>query len=203
MSVEAWLVFGAFWVVFVTSPGPNAVNCVQVAMEVGFRRALVCVLAILMQATLFLTLSAIGVTALIAASPGLYFWIKLAGAAVLIWLGMRGWLMASRPMAVPVERRHLFGRAFLIATINAKSVAGYLAAFSQFVQPGVPIAEQMVVIFPTALTITAASYTGYVALGAGLGRLALGALANIWLRRGMAALFIGYGVALGALQPRA
>jgi threonine/homoserine/homoserine lactone efflux protein len=64
VSVEAWLVFAVFWAVFVTTPGPNAVNCVQSAMQVGFRRALPCVAAILTQAALFLALSPAGVTAL-------------------------------------------------------------------------------------------------------------------------------------------
>jgi threonine/homoserine/homoserine lactone efflux protein len=85
-----------------------------------------------------------------------------------------------------------------IATINPKSVAGYLAAFSQFVQPDVPIGAQMWVIFPTALSLTTLSYVGYTALGAGLGRAALGAVFNVWLRRGMAACFVIYGVALGS-----
>ena len=204
MSVDAWLIFAAFWVVFVTTPGPNAVNCVQTAMVVGFRRALVCVAAILTQAALFLTLSAAGVTALIAASPALFFWVRLIGAGVLVWIGVRGWIAAARPVAAATAGTgRLYWRAFLVATINAKSVAGYLAAFSQFVQPGVPIWDQMAVIFPTALTITALSYTGYVALGAGLGRMALGAVTHLWLRRGMSALFVGYGVALGTMQPRA
>lgn len=203
MSWEAWLVFTAFWVVFVVTPGPNHVNCVQTAMALGFRRAMPCVAGILTQAVLFLTLSALGVTALIAASPALFGWIKLAGAGVLIWLGIRGWIAASRPVDVPVSGRDVYLRAFVIATFNAKSIAGYLAAFSAFVQPGVPIGQQMWAIFPTALSLAAVIYTGYVALGAGLGRLALGALMNVWLRRGMAALFVGYGVALGMSQPRA
>jgi homoserine/homoserine lactone efflux protein len=203
MSFEAWLVFAAFWAAFVTTPGPNAVNCVQTAMALGFRRALLCVLAILTQASLFLALSAAGVTALIAASPVLFGWIKLAGAAVLVWLGIRGWISARRPVNVPVSGRSVYVRAFLIATINAKSVAGYLAAFSAFVQADVPIGKQMWVIVPTALTLTAISYTSYVAIGAGLGRLALGALMNVWLRKGMAVLFVGYGLALGMSQPRA
>ena len=92
----------------------------------------------------------------------------------------------------------MYRRAFMIATINPKSVAGYLAAFSQFVQPDVPIAAQMWVIVPTALTLTAASYTTYCALGAGLGRAALGAVFNVWLRRGLALCFIVYGILLGS-----
>ncbi|MHC0052318.1 LysE family translocator [Actibacterium sp. D379-3] len=202
MSFHGWIVFALFWVVFVTTPGPNAVNCITNGMTYGFRRALWGVLGILTQAMLFLTLSALGITALIAASPTVFFWVKLAGAGFLIWLGVRGWLNA--PVAVAprgASGGSIYGKAVLIATINAKSVAGYLAAFSQFVQPDVPIWDQMGAIFPTALCITALSYTGYTALGAGLGRLALGAVLNAWFRRAMAVCFVIYGVALGTSTP--
>lgn len=199
MSGEAWIIFALFWVVFVTTPGPNAVNCINNGMTLGFRRALVGVLAILTQATLFLLLSALGVTALIAASPIAFTIAKLIGAGFLIFLGVRGWMRAGVP--VTLEQRpakSIFLRAFAIATINPKSVAGYLAAFSQFVQPDVPIWSQMVVILPTALTLTALSYMGFTALGAGIGRAALGAVFNVWVRRVMAVCFVIYGVLLGS-----
>jgi homoserine/homoserine lactone efflux protein len=61
----------------------------------------------------------------------------------------------------------------------------------------VPIWAQMGVIMPTALTLTALSYLGFTALGAGLGRAALGAVFNVWVRRVMAICFIIYGVLLG------
>lgn len=199
MSLSAWSLFALFWLVFVTTPGPNAVNCIQNGMALGFRRALIGVAAILTQATGFLLLSAAGITALIVASPTLFFWLKLAGAAFLIWLGVRGWVVAAQPVK-PIDRpaESIYLHALAIATFNAKSVAGYLAAFSQFVQPNVPIWQQMGVIMPTALTLTALSYTGYTALGAGLGRAALGAVFNTWFRRALALCFIGYGLALGS-----
>ena len=199
MSIEAWTVFVLFWVVFVTTPGPNAVNCINNGMNLGMRRAMVGVLGILTQALLFLTLSALGITALIATSPEAFMVAKWAGAAFLIYLGLRGILQARKP--VRVEERpaaSVYLRAFAIATINPKSVAGYLAAFSQFVQPDVPIGGQMWVIVPTALTLTALSYTGFTALGASLGRAALGAVFNVWVRRIMAACFVIYGVLLGS-----
>ncbi|MEC7258870.1 MAG: LysE family translocator, partial [Pseudomonadota bacterium] len=49
-----------------------------------------------------------------------------------------------------------------------------------------------------ALTLTALSYTTFTALGAGLGRAALGAVFNTWFRRCLAICFIIYGVLLGA-----
>jgi len=182
MSFEAWTVFAVFWVLFVTTPGPNAVNCINNGMNLGMRRAMVGVAGILTQAALFLTLSALGITALITAS--------IIGARTPV-------RVEERPA------KSVYLRAFAIATINPKSVAGYLAAFSQFVQPDVPIWDQMIVIFPTALTLTALSYTGFTALGAGIGRAALGAVFNVWVRRIMGACFILYGIALGtAVTPQ-
>lgn len=199
MRFEAWIIFALFWVVFVTTPGPNAVNCISNGMTIGFRRSMIGVLAILTQATLFLLLSAFGVTALIAASPAAFTVAKYIGAGFLIYLGIRGWMNAKTPPAVD-ERpaRSVYFRALAIATINPKSVAGYLAAFSQFVQPDVPIWDQMAVIMPTALTLTALSYTGFTALGAGIGRSALGAVFNVWVRRTLAICFIIYGALLGS-----
>jgi len=199
MSFEAWSVFALFWLVFVTTPGPNAVNCINNGMTLGFRRAMIGVLAIVTQATLFLLLSALGVTALIAASPAAFTVAKLLGAAFLVYLGLRGIWQAATPVTLSVRpARSVYLRALAIATINPKSVAGYLAAFSQFVQPDVPVWQQMQVIMPTALALTVLSYTGFTALGAGLGRAALGAVFNVWVRRVMGACFILYGVLLGS-----
>lgn len=197
MSFQAWTIFALFWVVFVTTPGPNAVNCIVNGMTFGFVRALWGVLAILTQASLFLALSAAGVTALLVASPQAFQIAQLIGAGFLVWLGIRGWINAARPVALNASGGSIYIRALMIATINAKSVAGYLAAFSQFVQRDVPIGDQMSVIVPTALTITALSYTGYTALGARLGALAMDGVLNFWFRRGMAACFIVYGILLG------
>lgn len=202
MSFESWIVFAFFWILFVTTPGPNAVNCITNGMHLGFKRSLWGVAAILTQATTFLILSALGVTALIAASETGFLVAKYLGAVWLIWLGIKGWRSAGMPAPeLPPTRGRIYGRALAIAVINPKSVAGYLAAFSQFVQPGVPIWEQMSVIMPTALVLTTLSYCGFTALGAGLGRAALGAVFNVWVRRVMALCFILYGVLLGASQP--
>tara|TARA_R100000654_G_scaffold5240_1_gene15051 strand:- start:79 stop:441 length:363 start_codon:yes stop_codon:yes gene_type:complete len=101
MSFDAWLVFALFWVVFVTTPGPNAVNCISNGMNLGFARAMVGVLAILTQASLFLALSAIGVTALLTASATGFFVAKMIGAGFLIYLGVPLRLRRSTPNRSP------------------------------------------------------------------------------------------------------
>ena len=196
MSLQGWLAFVAFWAVFVTSPGPNAVNCVANGMAFGFRRALWGVAAILTQAALFLTLAAAGVTAALAAAPAAMDALKLAGAAVLVWLGLRNILRAGRSLEPSVPSRAIYLRAFLIATLNAKSLMGYLAAFTQFVESGQAIWPQMAAIYPSALTLTALSYCGWTALGARMGRSALATVANAWFRRLTGAAFVAYGAVL-------
>ena len=198
MSIEGWFIFATFWVLFVTTPGPNAVNCIQTAIDIGLRKSLICVLGILTQACLFLGLSAVGVSALILTSPLLFEILRWSGVIFLIWLGVRNWMLAGRPRKNSmISHKTLYVKAFLIAAINPKSLAGYIAAFSQFVETDVPIGTQMWVIVPTALILTTLSYTGYCALGAHLGRRALDHITNFWIQRILAACFVAYGILLG------
>ena len=196
MNFADWAVFTGFWVVFVTTPGPNAANCIRNGMNLPIGTAMLGVLGILTQASLFLLLSAAGVAALIVAAPELFFWARIVGAAVLVWLGVRVWRRAGQLAMPNVSGGSVYIRAFLIATINAKSLAGYLAAFTQFVSQDQPIWDQMLWIVPTALSLTTLSYTGYTTLGAALGRSALGALGQLWVQRGLAGCFVIYGLAL-------
>ena len=99
---------------------------------------------------------------------GLFFVMSLAAAS--------GYFFDVNATVAPKENVRIgsiYGRALAIATINAKSLACYLAAFTQFVQPDIPIWDQMFYILPTALCITAISYTGYTSLGAALGKTAM------------------------------
>jgi homoserine/homoserine lactone efflux protein len=196
MTPTAWAAFAAFWVVFVLSPGPNAVNCVANGMAYGLRRGLWGVAGIVVQAALFLTLAAAGVSAALAAAPQAVAALKLAGGGWLVWLGLRAIVRAGKPVALPAPGAAIFGRAFLIATLNVKSLLGYLAAFTQFVEPGRAIWPQMAVIVPTALPITAASYVGWTALGAHVGRRALNA--GRWLGWLSGLGLVGFGLALAA-----
>ena len=198
MSIEGWFIFATFWVLFVTTPGPNAVNCIQTAIDIGFRKGLICVLGILTQACLFLGLSAIGISALILTSPLLFEILRWSGVVFLIWLGIRNWMQrGTHEKTAWFRTKTLYVKAFLIAAINPKSLAGYIAAFSQFVETDVPIGTQMWVIVPTALILTTLSYTGYCALGAHLGRRALDHITNFWIQRILAACFVAYGILLG------
>ncbi|MGB0439038.1 MAG: LysE family translocator, partial [Paracoccaceae bacterium] len=117
MPFETWVRFVAFWILFVTTPGPNAVNCITNGQAFGFWRSLPGVAAILAQATLFLTLGATGVAGLLLAAPQALVGLQIAGAAVLIWFGVRGWHRAKSAISQPAppDPNRMFWTGFAIA----------------------------------------------------------------------------------------
>lgn len=172
MSFSAWVAFTGFWFVFTTSPGPNAINCLSNGATHGFKRSLWGVAAILVQASLFLALAALGAVSALQSYPSAFYVLKVLGAVALIWLSLRGLKGVMAP-DVPLPDKAaaaIFWPAFLIAVLNVKSLLGYVAGFSQFIQADQPLAPQMAVIVPTALCLTAMSYVGWTALGAFTGR---------------------------------
>ena len=91
MSFEAWTIFALFWVVFVTTPGPNAFNCVLVTARYGVRAIAWPIIGLLLASVLFQTLVFLGIVTLLSAAAGLFTLVKLMGCAYLAWLGVRLW----------------------------------------------------------------------------------------------------------------
>ena len=199
MTIEDWIIFTGFWALFVTMPGPNALNCIASASEFGFKKSLVCVAAILSQAALFLTITILGLSSIIVNTPKTLMILKIIGIAFLIYIGVKGLVDAGKYTQPKFSFRSLFVKSFLIATINPKSLAGYLAAFTIVINPDVAIRTQMWAIVPTALTITCLNYTSLCAFGSLLKNKAVTLTLNIRLRRMLSLCFILYGVVLAFL----
>ena len=199
MTIEDWIIFTGFWALFVTMPGPNALNCIASASEFGFKKSLVCVAAILSQAALFLTITILGLSSIIVNTPKTLMILKIIGIAFLIYIGVKGLVDAGKYTQPKFSFRSLFVKSFLIATINPKSLAGYLAAFTIVINPDVAIRTQMWAIVPTALTITCLNYTSLCAFGSLLKNKAATLTLNIRLRRMLSLCFILYGVVLAFL----
>ena len=200
MTIEDWIIFTGFWALFVAMPGPNALNCIASASEFGFKKSLVCVAAILSQAALFLTITILGLSSIIVNTPKTLMILKIIGIAFLIYIGVKGLVDSGKYTQPKFSFRSLFVKSFLIATINPKSLAGYLAAFTIVINPDVAIRTQMWAIVPTALTITCLNYTSLCAFGALLKNKAATLTLNIRLRRMLSLCFILYGVVLAFLS---
>ncbi|MBU8539060.1 LysE family translocator [Falsiroseomonas tokyonensis] len=99
----------------------------------------------------------LGVSALVLASAELFTLLKLAGAAYLVWLGLRtiraarGLNAAAPPLgpgaAPPMGARRAFREGVLVEALNPKTAAFFLAFVPQFVDPAAGhVALQFVVL---------------------------------------------------------
>src|SRR3982750_1103243 len=86
----------------------------------------------------------LGVSAVVLASAELFTLLKLAGAAYLVWIGLRTLRAARRDAsaiaagasaAPPVGPRRAFREGVLVEALNPKTAAFFLAFVPQFVDP--------------------------------------------------------------------
>lgn len=86
MALHLWLGFFLTTLVVALSPGPGAVLSMSVGLRHGYRHALKAICGLQTALLLQLTLVALGLGALLAASELAFLVVKLAGAAYLVWL---------------------------------------------------------------------------------------------------------------------
>ena len=122
---------------------------------------------------------ALGVSAVVLASAELFTALKLAGAAYLVWLGVRAVLAARREAldlggGAPVMGvRRAFREGVLVEALNPKTAAFFLAFIPQFVDPAGSVATQFVVLggvsvaLNTAADVVVAFLAGRIRDGAG------------------------------------
>jgi homoserine/homoserine lactone efflux protein len=204
MTFDEWLFFTGIWFAAGLPLGPNAVNCISISAAHGIGRALWAVVGILIAGTIFMAAVVTGLGAVLLANGALFTALKLAGAAYLIWMGVR--LLRSREVAldvpVPVNSGALpiVKNAILISFSNPKAMISCGAVFSQFIAPEAALAPQLLVIVPTALAINAVIYMGYSALGLGVKRAFGSAGRRLWFNRGVGGFYILAGTALAASE---
>lgn len=113
----------------VMSPGPNFMVVAQVAAARGIGPGLAAVAGVVLVNGIWAAASLFGLTAVFAAFPALFLALKIAGAAYLIWMGVRLWRDASKPLADVVRADAGLAGAFRagLATnlSNAKATAWY------------------------------------------------------------------------------
>ena len=127
------------------TPGPDLAYVVGQSIANGRRAGVVSAAGVAIGSCAHTLASAVGLTALLAASPMLFTLVRFLGAAYLIWLGIRmitrslqrggGGAVASVP--VPVANTHsLLLKGFLTTITNPKVLLFFIAFFPQFVTVG-------------------------------------------------------------------
>jgi threonine/homoserine/homoserine lactone efflux protein len=114
----------------------------------------------------------LGLTSLIAAMGEWFVWVRLAGAAYLIWLGYR-MLMASGEIGAGAAPRKPRGGFFMqglaVSLSNPKTLLFFGAFFPQFMDPSRGFTQQVLIMGATAMAVAAISDTTYVLLASRAG----------------------------------
>jgi threonine/homoserine/homoserine lactone efflux protein len=153
----------------VVVPGPAVLYIVAQAVDGGRRAGLVSAAGVATGGLVHVAAAVVGISSLVAASASAFTAVKLAGAAYLVWLGVRR-LLAPEPADVgPAPRpcRRLFLNGVVVNVLNPKTALFFLAFLPQFVDPERgPAAPQAAVLGVIFLAIALASDSAY-ALAAG------------------------------------
>lgn len=120
------------------TPGPDVAYVAGQSLVHGRRAGVLSALGVALGGCLHTLSCAIGLTALLAASPSAFITIKYLGAAYLVYLGLRMLLTNAtvapdRPTIARLNDRALLLRGFLTNASNPKVLLFYVAFFPQFV----------------------------------------------------------------------
>src|SRR6185369_8288059 len=181
------------------APGPSNLYVLSRSLAQGAAGGLVSALGLALGSLFHVALAVAGLAALLSYAPALYDAIRLAGAAYLIYLGIKtlrapGTSMPSnagtrRPLA-----RILFDAA-LVEMLNPKTALFFLAFLPQFVEPAAGPAAPQLLLLGLIVTLTALPCDILVAFaGARLARLFTNQARRPWPSRLAGSTLIALGL---------
>lgn len=134
--IENLLALSIATAVLVAIPGPNVALIVANSLRFGLRDGAVTVLGTTLGVALQLALVVLGMTALIEFAAGALAWVRWAGVAYLIYLGVRTWLQSAEDLGGIGPKPAVFWRACMIAASNPKTLLFSAAFLPQFLVTG-------------------------------------------------------------------
>lgn len=138
-SLSTYLVFLATGMALLAIPGPAVLYIVTRSIEMGRAGGIASVAGITTGTFVHVTLATAGISSLILASRPAFDAVRYAGAAYLIFLGLRR-LLTRREEAVgeervPRTRRRAYTQGVIVNLTNPKTIVFVFAFIPQFVDP--------------------------------------------------------------------
>jgi threonine/homoserine/homoserine lactone efflux protein len=193
--------------VIILVPGPSVLFAIGRALVLGTRAALISVFGNALGVGLQILVVALGLGVLIQQSPDLFFVIKVVGALMIGYLGLKAiWQRKKIDVgnaALSPSGKKVLSESIVVGITNAKTLVFFIAALPSFVEPsgGNPSA-QMLVLGALFLVIGVTSDSVY-AIAAGKARHWLGGsdkrLSNFRGIGGLALALLGLYMLLDAL----
>ncbi len=204
MTIETWLAFVAASTILLVIPGPTILLVVSYALGQGWRAALPLSIGVALGDFTAMTLSMLGVGALLATSATLFTALKLVGAAYLVWLGIKLWRAggtlraeARTDTASPIS---MVAHAWIVTALNPKGITFFVAFLPQFLDPKGDVLKQMLIFGATFITLAFVNVLVYGLLAARAGAMARNPRAISIFNKAGGSLLIGAGVAAATVR---
>lgn len=174
MTLEIWVTFVSVVFIFAIIPGPTVILVLGQAISHGKKSVMPLVSGVLLGDFVAMTLSLIGLGAVLATSATLFLILKWFGVGYLIYLGIKTWREVPEhglsPISMPdISKVNLFKSSFLVTALNPKDIVFFVAFLPQFVNPNVAAMPQLLILMVTFLGVVSITITSF-ALFAGVVR---------------------------------
>lgn len=193
-----YVAFVAAVAILMLTPGPNVALIVGNSIALGTRYGLLTVAGTSSAMIAQLGLTAFGMTELLGTLGVWFEWVRWAGVAYLVYLGVVQWQRPAGALAgTPPEAasaRNIYGNALFVALTNPRTLLFFGAFFPQFVDPAKEIGPQVALLSATFLALVCTGDTGW-ALAAGRARTLLSSRRRL-RNRISGALLIGAAIGL-------
>lgn len=136
-------------IVIIVVPGPSVLFAIGRALVLGTKLAVLSVVGNAFGVGLQIIVVALGLGVLIQQQPGALFSIKIAGAIVIAFLGLKAFLGRGN-LEVADEKasssRTVIKQSVVVGITNAKTLVFFIAALPSFVSPadGSPIVQMLI-----------------------------------------------------------
>jgi threonine/homoserine/homoserine lactone efflux protein len=196
MSIELYAAYLVACLVIVIVPGPTVTLIIANSIRHGTRAGLLNMLGTQVGLAVMIGVVGIGLTSLIEAMGHWFDWLRIAGAAYLVWLGwkmIRSSGQDGETKAAQPPRGGFLIQGVLVALSNPKTLIFFGAFFPQFIDPARDHGLQILIMGLTAMLFAAVSDSAY-ALAAGRAGRALSAQRVRLMSRVSGAFLIGGGM---------
>lgn len=165
MTFDIWLAFVAASTALVLIPGPTVLLVVSYALGQGWRAALPMAVGVALGDFTAMSLSVLGIGALLMASATLFTVVKWIGAAYLIYLGIKlfraGGTLDAEPKTDASSALRMGAHAWLVTSLNPKGILFFVAFFPQFIDQNAPFWPQVLILQATFLAIAFTNALAY------------------------------------------